>query len=450
MAYPSGDYPDQCASAALVRDDSGLGVVRQVFLSFLSSLCKNPQWKYLGHHFRLLSTVLLAFHHARCTNHWSIRSRHTHQLLGKGSNTLMSDMASTDHRKYSKIRRGEVLVQPNWLEPGLVEELLEEVRSLDHGGFFMPSGVAIAGVDGIYGKEDRRVSVLQVSRQSSNSRVRSIVESRLNALCLELREVLDRPTLRHEESYYSISLPKAKLGMHMDERHEQTKGENGWEMPTRRSISWLLYLGADDWGRMNSSGQGGELCAYSRHSNPHASCGAHDGNLQVGWLDCSSLENDTCCDEPIFLDSWVPSARFDEDGQERWHADSALYSVAADGSRKYLTHNFGPHSPGWPSEEDAEFSGSMGMVPSEFAEALRNQFPTESLQNAFSSIDSVPHARQRIIKVLPRGGTLLLFDSVALPHEVLPVLKGERIALAGWFHEDQQLFPEWYGEPVRS
>ena len=37
--------------------------------------------------------------------------------------------------------------------------------------------------------------------------------------------------------------------------------------------------------------------------------------------------------------------------------------------------------------------------------------------------------------LLPRGGTLCLFDSVSLPHEVLKTVCGERLAIAGWFHE---------------
>lgn len=40
--------------------------------------------------------------------------------------------------------------------------------------------------------------------------------------------------------------------------------------------------------------------------------------------------------------------------------------------------------------------------------------------------------------VPPLGGTLVLFDSVALPHEVLPTVGRERFACSGWFHEDQQ------------
>ena len=44
----------------------------------------------------------------------------------------------------------------------------------------------------------------------------------------------------------------------------------------------------------------------------------------------------------------------------------------------------------------------------------------------------------------PRGGTLVLFDSVSLPHEVMTTLEGERLALAGWLHEKQQAFPSWF------
>mmetsp|Transcript_29737 Transcript_29737/g.58921 ORF Transcript_29737/g.58921 Transcript_29737/m.58921 type:complete len:101 (-) Transcript_29737:51-353(-) len=40
--------------------------------------------------------------------------------------------------------------------------------------------------------------------------------------------------------------------------------------------------------------------------------------------------------------------------------------------------------------------------------------------------------------VNPCGGTLVLFNSVTLPHEVLATKTRERWACSGWFHEDQQ------------
>ena len=43
----------------------------------------------------------------------------------------------------------------------------------------------------------------------------------------------------------------------------------------------------------------------------------------------------------------------------------------------------------------------------------------------------------------PLGGSLVLFDSVCLPHEVMETMKGERLVLAGWLHEEQQAVPNW-------
>ena len=47
------------------------------------------------------------------------------------------------------------------------------------------------------------------------------------------------------------------------------------------------------------------------------------------------------------------------------------------------------------------------------------------------------------VAVPPIGGTLLLFDSVAVPHEVLATTAGERWAMAGWFHQPSQPVPDW-------
>mmetsp|Transcript_7401 Transcript_7401/g.7490 ORF Transcript_7401/g.7490 Transcript_7401/m.7490 type:complete len:97 (+) Transcript_7401:3-293(+) len=48
----------------------------------------------------------------------------------------------------------------------------------------------------------------------------------------------------------------------------------------------------------------------------------------------------------------------------------------------------------------------------------------------------------------PRGGSLVLFDSVTLPHQVMETLKGERLVLAGWMHEQQQPIPDWVNYDV--
>ena len=41
--------------------------------------------------------------------------------------------------------------------------------------------------------------------------------------------------------------------------------------------------------------------------------------------------------------------------------------------------------------------------------------------------------------VAPVAGTLVVFDSVTLPHQVQPITgTRQRIAATGWFHEDSQ------------
>ena len=42
---------------------------------------------------------------------------------------------------------------------------------------------------------------------------------------------------------------------------------------------------------------------------------------------------------------------------------------------------------------------------------------------------------ERVLDVSPEGGSLVLFDSVSVPHEVLATRGRVRIAASGWFHE---------------
>lgn len=356
--------------------------------------------------------------------------------------------------------------------------------------------------------------------------------------------------------YYSLQGPGAALGLHMDERHEATKGHRGWETTDRRSVSWLLYLSGDGWGQPAGAGAGGHLRAYCRRCAAHVSCGAHEGDLQVGWLEGGGeaaaggeAGEGSAADAPVFLTSWLrieATAAERAVGGARWHARSALYVVppavphspdtaGSGGGREYLTPPFGADSPAWlaasggggggachgkgkadadadadagaadderagaaDEEEDVD-NGDLGMSPEAFASALRAQLPCASQRAAFSGVEALPHPRQRVVEVAPAGGTLVLFDSVAVIHEVrhhsprthlymprsalltnhllthlltlhslthslacactllayllgnvmhqvLPTDAGERVALAGWFHEAQQDFPEWHGE----
>ena len=285
------------------------------------------------------------------------------------------------------------------------------------------------------------------------------------------------------EMYYSLQRPGAALGLHMDERHEATKGQRGWEAADRRSVSWLLYLSGDGWGQPAGAGEGGHLRAYCRRGQAHVACGAHDGDLQVGWLDGggevaagASADGASAADAPVFLSSWLPIEATEAEraaSGARWHARSALYLVtpaygvspdtrsdtldapntpASGGEREYLTPPFGADSPAWlaasggggggechgkgegegdadadadagaavdaAADNDDDDGSDQGMSPAAFALALRAQLPCASQRAAFSGVEALPHPRQRVVEVAPAGGTLVLFDSVAVIHEV--------------------------------
>lgn len=119
-----------------------------------------------------------------------------------------SDAAGRDAQKdYSRVTEGAICVRPAWLERPLVDALRGEVLGLDRRGCMARSGVANAGVDGVYGRSDRRVCILPpfmeeadgVETAEVKSDARRIVEERLSALCLELRHRLNRPSLHCAE-----------------------------------------------------------------------------------------------------------------------------------------------------------------------------------------------------------------------------------------------------------
>ena len=144
-------------------------------------------------------------------------------------------------------------------------------------------------------------------------------------------------SLYTKECYYSQSTHGKSLARHMDERHEETKGPRGWLSPSRRSLSWLIYLSEDGGDSSNSRSwdaqiNGGLLRTFpqkryrkddDKGNAPYTTtieCGSHNGNLQVGWLlakevngkdtdgdgsgDISSTSSKTQTTHPVFLDSW--------------------------------------------------------------------------------------------------------------------------------------------------
>ena len=97
-----------------------------------------------------------------------------------------------------------------------------------------------------------------VGRGSARSRVAATMDKVRDACAARLgRADLQRtPPARHEFSYTRFA-PGASLARHVDEHHEETKGTEGWRAPTRRSVTWLVYLNERDVA-------GGRLRAYER------------------------------------------------------------------------------------------------------------------------------------------------------------------------------------------
>ena len=248
----------------------------------------------------------------------------------------------------------------------------------------------------------------------------------IGALRSELAIALHRPGLdtpdggdNHEISFTRFG-PGAYLSRHIDEHHEEIKGKAGWIRPTRRSISWLIYLNEEDW---NAKTDGGELRTYERKVRSAYSVGARDGDLQLGWLASTYLDPK---ERPVFLDG----------RRNGISGKCALYIDSEDGGRKiYLTKEFDAHP-------------YLFLTSDFFIQHLLIQ--NRELGNRFHYLE-LPHGKltaylggnggdvgEQVYDVPPLGGTLVVFDSVALPHEVLPTMTRERWAASGWFHERQQ------------
>ena len=143
-----------------------------------------------------------------------------------------------------------------------------------------------------------------------------------------------------------------------------------------------------------------------------------DGDLQVGWLRASAADP---VERPVFLESRLR----DKAGNcalrvgdlvvsKPFHASPTLY-VNADFVLQSLFLD-----PGLAKRFQR-------------LEELRTPLnPDPPIQGEYESRD-----------VAPLAGRLVMYDSVAVPHEVLAV-EGDapRFALAGWFHEGQQAMHE--------
>jgi len=155
-----------------------------------------------------------------------------------------------------------------------------------------------------------------------------------------------------------------------------------------------------------------------------ARVGARGADLQIGWLRATDSAPD---EEPVFLDANRPGS-----------SNCCLYACGRGGRRRDLSRANFPASPAL-YLAGGDFFARQLLVDDV---ADRSRFHLiDAPKSAASSLmpevgETGEDGGERVRDVAPRGGTLVLFDSVSIPHQVLPTCGTERFACSGWFHEN--------------
>lgn len=346
--------------------------------------------------------------------------------------TATSSLQLDVPRLQETVRAGRVYQQYNFLTESQVAMILDEISVLQKQGAFARSGLSNAvRKEQDFGAHDRSICVVPWWAESLTATYDNnhTVAVRLQQLRLALSDLLLRPTMSDatlaHECYYSVAGVGSVLPRHMDERHEEMKGVKGWLLPSRRSISWLVYLSDESW---ELSQNGGALRSFPQRNPIYGATTQHEGNLQIGWLqqDDSSI--------PVFLDSWYAVR-----GSGVADLGCVLYRLDTAGNRVVITK---------PWLNDALQGISLADYLKE-AGRRGTLFVEPNYYQRFALIedrlewdeDKIP-AGAAIEDICPKRGSLVTFDSVLVPHQVEKIHRGQRIALAGWFHEETQRLPE--------
>ena len=192
-------------------------------------------------------------------------------------------------------------------------------------------------------------------------------------------------------------------------------------------MTWLIYLN-EDW---NADKHGGCLRCFERKTSPIKKTGSRgSGDLQIGWLKAT---RDEAYEIPVFLDSQHSGV-----GANTGMCAMYIDDPNGGGGRTYISKNF--HS-----QPTLYVAGSELLVQSTMINdkdlAKRFKFielPKSAVTDWLQTKEDEFQEDERTLDVEPLGGTLVLFDSVSLPHAVLPTTTRERWATSGWMHEDQQ------------
>ncbi|KAL3942731.1 MAG: hypothetical protein SGBAC_003138 [Bacillariaceae sp.] len=385
-------------------------------------------------------------HHVSCTG---------------GDQTKEVDWVLLSQSAYDTIANGQIAVIPNFLPQEEIIRLRADATNLHAENKFSTDALASYGTSGKFDpSKDRAVLKLQQwkDRGIGDWALRERFGNRMKNLREDLAYNLDRPAMLLGDSVnkygagsteisYTRFGPGAFLKRHVDEHHEELKGPDGWSKPTRRSMSWLIYLN-DDW---NANQHGGCLRCFERTTLPVSKTGARgSGDLQIGWLKAAAtdIHGGKGKEIPVFMDA-QHSSTSGGGGGDGGGANSGLCALyidndagagagvgaGTDGKRQYISKNFHSHPTLYIGGSELLVQNTL-MNTKELAQRFRLiEQPKSAVTDFLQSQESV---EERILDVEPTGGTLVLFDSVTLPHAVLPTTTRERWATSGWMHEDQQ------------
>ena len=354
---------------------------------------------------------------------------------------------------YSIIEEGKIAVIPNFLPESEINILRTDAQNLWDENTFATDALAGYGSTGKFDPTKDR-AVLRLPQWKTETLGNYANRERFGNLMANLRGELaynlNRPNLDKgtaitkygkgsTEISYTRFGPGAFLKRHVDEHHEELKGVDGWSKPTRRSISWLIYLNDSDWdGRRD----GGQLRCFERKLRPGGRIGAaRNGDVQIGWLGATAMDSQ---ERPVYLDA-----------KKHNHGECAMYLLNNESgngidmnSRTYITKAFETNPIMYVAGSEALVKKLLFTDRQDLADRFHLiEAPKSSLgsflkgNKAYTGWGEVASTDEELEDVEPRGGTLVMFDSVTLPHEVLATKNKERWACSGWFHEDQQPAP---------
>jgi len=348
------------------------------------------------------------------------------------------------------IESGRAAVVPGWLPLRDCEELRSDVRRCYEGGHFknfilsrnpnkadaaandrwiMNSHSRATGRDGPFA--DPAVGDFDV-RQRFKARMAE-VKGYLSTELSERQTLASNNAATHEMEYLRYG-EGALLARHTDEHHVEIQRVGGASLPkrpgaTRRSVTWMVYLN-DDW---DGDVDGGHLRLHERSHPSSNRVGSRGQDLQVGWL--RSMPSKGGEDEPVFLDPLVADSHGGTKGE------SCILYVMEDGAGGTTRRRDLSSKPF--ANVALHLGGGDGVARKIMVERLEDAVRFHLIDAPKSAVTSLLpppgdaglDGGERVRDIVPKAGTLVMFDSVSLPHEVMLTNK-ERYGIQGWFHED--------------